>query len=354
MSKDNCKTILNSYLQSAGDSAFEAPIRHLIKEKWAPLVDDIHISPLGSVHGIKSGYAGKSPFKILLATHMDIIGFLVSRIESGFVYFTAVGGIDPRILPGQSVTIIGRSEIPGIIVQPPDDLVPEEYHSHPIPINWLVIDTGLDPKKLESLVKIGDPISFADPPLWLGENLVSGHGLDNRASVTALTLCLQELSKKKHTWNVIAAATAQEEETLGGAFTSAFQENPTMAIAIDVTFAKSQGLDEYNTFPLGKGLALGFGPNIHPFIFKEMKKLCMELDIPFHMDIMPDHSGTDAYAMQISGNGIPTMVLSIPLRYMHTPVEMVNITDISRAGHLLAEWICRLDDQFLDQITWDD
>lgn len=177
--------------------------------------------------------------------------------------------------------------------------------------------------------------------------------MDNRASVSALTLCLHELKNVHHQWDVIAVASSQEEETLGGAMTSTYEELPDLAIAVDVTFAKSPGITDYNTFPLGKGVALGFGPNIHPAIFNSLKERCIQLDIPYHVDVMPGHSGTDAYAMQIAANGVPTMVLSIPLRYMHTPYETIHLKDIQRTAQLLAGFITHLDIDFINQITWD-
>jgi endoglucanase len=215
------------------------------------------------------------------------------------------------------------------------------------------VDTGLEPNEVNVMVKIGDPISFANAPVEMTPDIISGHSQDNRASIVALTICLNELNHMQHLWDVVAVATAQEEETLGGGFTSPFEEMPTMAIAVDVTFSRSPGVADYNTYPLGKGVALGYGPNVHPAIYLALKDLCKQLDIPFHDDVMPKHSGTDAYAMQISASGIPTMVLGIPLRYMHTPVETVNYKDIQRTGHLLAEFIARLDDEFIKKMSWD-
>jgi endoglucanase len=284
---------------------------------------------------------------------MDVIGLMATAVEGGFIRVTQVGGIDVRILPGQYVTVHGKQDLPGIVVQPADQLIPTQYHDTPVPLNYLLVDTGLEPDTVKDLVNVGSPISFANPPIELTGEILSGHGLDNRASIAALTLCLQELSHIRHSWDVIAAATTQEEETLGGGFTSSYQERPTLAIAVDVTFARSPGVSDYNTFPLGKGIALGFGPNIHPSIYQALKDLCNQIDIPFHNDVMPKHSGTDAYAMQITAEGIPTMVLGIPLRYMHTPVETVNLKDIQRAGHLLAEFIARLDDDFINKLSWD-
>jgi endoglucanase len=178
--------------------------------------------------------------------------------------------------------------------------------------------------------------------------------LDNRVSVAALTVTLQELQSKSHAWDVWAVATAQEEETLGGAFTSAFGLHPDLAIAVDVTFAKGPGANDWQTFPLGKGPTLAFGPNIHPFLHKKLKDLADRLEIPYAVEVLPRHSGTDTYAMQVTAEGIPTAVIGIPLRYMHTPVEVVAYKDIQRAGRLTAEFIAALEPDFVEKITWDE
>ncbi|MCE1253839.1 MAG: M42 family peptidase, partial [Anaerolineae bacterium] len=240
-----------------------------------------------------------------------------------------------------------------IIVQPPDVLLPPDLADNPPPPEWLLVAIGYDPEQVSQWVKPGDLVAFDSTPLRMGENLLSGHSLDDRASIAAVTVCLSELQHVQHAWDVIAAATVQEEETFGGAYTSSFAVMPDIAVAIDVTFAKSPGVSDYNTFPLGKGVALGFGPNIHPAIFNAFKELCIKLDIPYHTDVMPAHSGTDAYALQVAAEGIPTMVLSIPLRYMHTPVETIDLRDVQRAGHLLAEFIGNLKSDFIGTITWD-
>jgi putative aminopeptidase FrvX len=149
-------------------------------------------------------------------------------------------------------------------------------------------------------------------------------------------------------------ATAQEEINYGGAATSAFQLRPDLAIAIDVTFAKGPGANGWDTFELDKGVTFGHGPNIHPYLFKEFKELAERLEIPFSTEIMPQSSGTDGMATQITAEGIPTFVLSIPVRYMHTPVEMVTLKDIQRAGRLLAEFVGGLEMDFVQRIVWED
>ena len=353
MSEFNLDSFIQSLISTSGLSGYEKPVRDLITQTWLPLAAELSTTPLGSLHALKPGTAQTPRPKILLAAHMDAIGLMVTSVKDGFLHVTSIGGIDPRILPGQPVCVHGKQDLPGIIVQPPDNLLPSDVHDNPIPLEWLLVDIGYESQQVNEWVKPGDLVSFASTPVKMGENLISGHSLDDRASIAALTVCLSELQHVQHAWDVIAAATVQEEETFGGAYTSSYAVLPDIAVAIDVTFAKSPGVSDYNTFPLGKGGALGFGPNIHPSIFNAFKELCIRLDIPYHTDVMPAHSGTDAYALQVAAEGIPTMVLSIPLRYMHTPVETVDKRDIQRAGHLLAEFIGNLKSDFISSITWD-
>lgn len=345
---------LKKLISAPGLTGHEAPVRKIIEEAWAPLCDEVSASRLGSLHGLHRGTAQEPRPSILLAAHMDAIGLMVTRIVDGFLHITQVGGVDARVLPGQVVTVHGREDVPGIVVQPPPRLLPEGLQDGPVPMDLLLVDTGLHPARVTQLVRPGDLVSFAQPPLETNDETLVGHSLDNRASVAALTHCLVELQKRPHLWDVWAVATSQEEETLGGAFTSAFQLRPSLAVAIDVTFATSPGSPKHRTFPLGEGPALGWGPNVHPFLYKGFKELAERLEIPYHTETMPTYSGTDAMALQIVSEGIPSMVVSIPLRYMHTPVEMVAIKDIIRTGRLLAEFIVQLEVDYLDKIRWDD
>jgi endoglucanase len=345
---------LKSLISASGLSGHEAPVRALIEAAWRPLTDELTTSPLGSLHGLKRGSGPEPRPRILLAAHMDAIGLLVSGIAGEFLRVAEVGGLDARVLPGQLVTVHGREDLPGVIVQPPAALLPAEAQNGPVPLKYLLVDTGLHAGRLQQLVRIGDLISFAQPPLELRGETLAGHSLDNRASVAAVTRCLQELQGRAHAWDVWAVATVQEEETMGGARTSAFQLRPQLAVAIDVTWARGPGAPEHKAFPMGKGPALGWGPNIHPGLHQAFKELADRLEIPNTVEVMPRHSGTDAFAIQVAAEGIPTMVVSIPIRYMHTPVEVVALKDVTRAGHLLAEFIAQLGLDYMDQLTWDE
>jgi len=343
---------LKQMISVSGLSGYEAPVARIIADAWQPLVTRIEIGRLGGVHGLKSGVGSEPRPSILIATHMDAVGLLVTRIKDGFLHFTRIGGIDRRILPGQLVLVHGQEDLPGVIVQPPASLLPPEIGNNPVPMDYLLIDTGLPPARLEKLVKIGDTVSFAQPPLELTGDSLAGHTLDNRASVAALTFCLQELQQRIHSWDVGAVATVQEEITTAGAKTSAYQIHPDMAVVIDVTFAKGPGASDYNTFQLGRGPTLCWGPNIHPYLYKTFKETAERIEIPYQIEPMAGNSGTDAIAIQISNEGIPCIVIGIPLRYMHTPVEMVSLKDIRRVGRLLAEFITHLDVDYLKKIDW--
>jgi len=351
----NILPFLKSLLSVPGLSGYEDPAARLIESEWQPLVDELSRSRLGSVHGFKPGAGADPRPSILLAAHIDAIGLMVTQIDHGFLHITTIGGVDPRILPGQAVVVhTAQEDLPGVVAMPPTRLLPDGASDGVMDIAHLLVDVGLLPSKVASLVRIGDLVSFGTEAVEMSGEIVSGHSLDNRASVAAVTLCLQELQTRSHAWDVWAVATVQEEVTLGGAATSAFQLRPDLAVAVDVTFAKGPGANDWRAFPLGKGPTFGHGPNIHPYLFKQFKELADRLEIPFATEIMPSSSGTDGMVMQITAEGIPNFVLSIPIRYMHTPVEMVTMKDIQRAGRLLAEFIAGLEPNFIRKITWDD
>lgn len=349
---------LKSIISVAGLSGYEEPVATLIEQKWTPLVDEISRSRLGSIHGLKKGSASGtfSRPSVLIATHMDAIGLMVVRIVDGFLYVTDIGGVDARVLPGTPVIVHATKsgeDLYGVIVMPPANLLPEGEGENAVPLKYLMVDTGFTAGEVSKRVNIGDRVAFNTEPVEMSGGCVSGHTLDNRASVAALTICLEELQAKSHVWDVWALASVQEEITYAGAFTSAYQLRPSIAVAVDVTFGKGTGSNEYTAFPIGKGVTLGIGPSMHPFLHKRFKEVAEKVEIPVIDEAMPQYSATDADAMQLTAEGIPTMVVSIPERYMHTPVELVALKDIQRAGRLLAEFVASLESDFMNKISWD-
>jgi endoglucanase len=348
------KPFLKRIIDMPGLSGFEDPVRRVIADTWKAIADELTISKLGSLHALKRGTGTEPRKRILLAAHMDSIGLMVTDMKDGFIYFTEIGGYDARILPGQAVIVHGRKDLPGVIGQPPDKLLPDDQKGNPVKVEQLFVDTGLEPSQVGKLVNPGDLISMAQAPFELGGDYFGGHSMDDRASVGAVTVCMHELQKLNHSWDVWAVATVQEEETYAGGFTSPFEIRPDIGVAVDVTFGRGNEEKDYRSHPLGEGVAIGMGPNVHTGLYRRMLRLAEQLDIPHLTEIMPRHSGTDAYPMQVVGAGIPTLTMGIPLRYMHSPIEIASLKDIERCGHLMAEFIARLEPDVLEEIQWDE
>lgn len=349
---------LKRLCEAPGLSGHEAPVRALIQASWAPLADEVSVDRLGNLRALKRG-AGPpraSRKTIMLACHMDAIGLMVTQVQQGFLRVTRVGGIDVRVLPGQPVTVYAsrsRTDLPGMVVQPPKALLPEGQGDGVVALEHLLVDVGLEADQVREQVRIGDLVSFAAEAVELGGDLLAGHSLDNRASVAGVTIALEALQGRPHTWDVVAVATAQEEVTLGGARTSAFGLRPDIAVVIDVTWGAGSGLPEHKTFKVGEGVTIGWGPNIHPALHHALAEAARQNEIPFKLEPIAQHSGTDAFAIQVAGRGIPSVVLFIPLKNMHTAVEVVSLNDVRRAGRLLAEFIAGLGDEFLRDLKWD-
>ena len=346
--------LIKDLISAPGISGYESGVRPIIEQAWKPFTDELSVSRLGSLHGLQKG-TGKEPRpSILVAAHMDAIGFMVNAIVDGFLRLTSIGGIDVRVLPGQLVTVYGRKELPGMIVPTPARLLPSNVQGGSVPLEYLLVDVGLLPEEVVKLVRVGDLVAFAQLPLELGEDVLVGHTLDDRASVAALTECLEMLHTRPHPWDVWAVATVQEEVTTAGAFTSAFQLHPSICLTIDVTFGREPKSPSHLSFPMGEGPTLMWGPITHPFLYKTVKELAERMEIPVTVEPAARYSATDSDAMLVVAEGIPNIILGVPLRYMHTPVEMVKVKDLTRVARLAAEFITQLDENFMERLSWED
>jgi tetrahedral aminopeptidase len=346
---------LKELCAAAGLPGHETPLRQIVRSAWAPLTDELHEDRLGSLWAWRRGQGDEPRPRLMLAAHMDAIGLMVTEIEGDFLRVTNLGGIDVRVLPGQLVTVHGREDLPAVVALPPAFLLPKNQRDNFPPLGELLVDTGLPEAELRERVQLGDLVSFAQPPRELLNGHLTAKSLDNRASLAAVTVCLEALQQRAHAWDIVAVATVQEETGLRGASGAAFGLEPDLAVAIDVTFGIDWATREfaYQSMPLGGGPALGLGPNIHPGMHAAFKAAAERAEIAFSIEPMPAHSGTDAFAIQIARQGVPTMVVSIPLRNMHTPVEVVAIKDISRTGRLLAEFAASLQPDFLLGLSLD-
>ncbi|MBC8099733.1 MAG: M20/M25/M40 family metallo-hydrolase [Armatimonadetes bacterium] len=350
------KTHLKALVESHAPSGHEAPIRDLLRAEWRDLVDDFQQDKLGSLIGIKRATrppGNGTARRIMLAAHMDEIGMMVRDIVDGFIYVHRISGVDNRVMPAQPVLVHGVRPLPGVVASVPPHLLTAEARRKYPTFNELIIDVGLPADEVAALVRIGDLITPDVPLLELQGRRVAAKALDDRACVAAVTVCLDALRGMQHTWDVYATATVQEETGIYGAKTAAYAIQPDIAIALDVTFGKQPGVEADASFELGGGPALGLGPNFHTKLNEHIRKTARYHEIKLQDEPISGHSGTDAWAIQVAQGGVPTALLGIPLRNMHSPVETVDLRDIERTGRLLAHVIASLEPDFLASIAYD-
>lgn len=348
------KTHLKSLVEAHGPSGHEAPIREILAEAWQPLVDATETDRLGSFIGIKRGTdQGPSPRKIMLAAHIDEIGMLVTHIIDGFLMVRRISGVDNRLMPAQTVLVHGRQPLPGLVASVPPHLLTDDKRGLYPAWEEVVIDVGLPAETVAELVRVGDRVTVDTTMLELMNNRIAAKAMDDRACVAIMSACLNELRSFQHRWDVYAAATVQEETGLYGAETAAYKIAPDIAIALDVGFAKQPGIDADASGDFNAGPLLGIGPNFHEKLGAKLRETAKKYEIKFQEDPLPGHSGTDAWPIQISVEGIPTALLSLPLRNMHSPNETADLRDIERTARLLALFIASLDDDFMSALNWD-
>ena len=349
----NPKEHLKKLVEAHAPSGYEAPIVEILRQDWSELVDDFESDRLGSFIGIKRASQPGQPIrKIMLAAHMDEIGLMVRQIKDGFIYLHSINGVDSRVMMAQPVLVHGKRALPGLVATvPPHMLTAAERKKYPA-IDDLVVDVGLPADEVADVVQIGDVVTVDAPMIELKGRKVAAKAMDDRACLVVITACLQALGKMRHSWDVYAAATVQEEVGLRGAATAANVIAPDCAIALDVGFAEQPGVPP-GAGKLGGGPLLGIGANFHPKMVERLQEVAAYYDIKWQADVMPARSGTDAWAIQVARDGIPTALLSLPLRNMHSPVETLDLKDIERCGRWLAHFISELDEGFIDYLALD-
>lgn len=349
------KAHLKTLVEAHAPSGHEGPVRDLVRDAWYGLVDEFDQDRLGSLIGIKHAtQSSPHPRKIMLAAHMDEIGMMVRDVADGFIYVHRIIGVDNRVMLAQPVLIHGRQPLPGIVASVPPHLLKGNNNNKYPDFDALVIDVGLSADEVSQLVQVGDLITVDVPMIDLGVNRIAAKALDDRACLAAVTACLHHLQRLHHRWDVYAVATVQEETGLLGAKTAAYAIQPDIAIALDVGFAKQPNVPEEKAIEMGAGPGIGIGPNFHPKLNEKLKDTARKLEIKLQDDLLPGASGTDAWSIQVALTGIPTALLEIAIRSMHSPVETADIRDVERCGRLLAEFIAGLDADFLEAIMWDD
>ncbi|MFW5788251.1 MAG: M42 family metallopeptidase [Halanaerobiales bacterium] len=339
--------------EARGISGFEKDLAQNISKEFENYVDDIQTDKMGNLVATKyPDQEINNPPEIMLAAHMDEIGLMVTKIDDdGFLRFTYVGGVDPRTLLGQEVIVHGKKDIAGIIGAKPPHLTDSSERNKAPDNEKLFIDIAHNKNKAKEFIQIGDVISLKRNFRSLQNNTVSGKSLDDRAGVLMIYQCLKELSHLKHKITLRAVTTVQEEVGVRGAITSSYSINPDIGIAIDVCHADMPGVAKDRVSKMNEGPAIAIGPHVHPQIHKKLTEIAKELDIDYQLEPSPYPGGTDAWGIQIARSGVATGLISIPLRYMHTSVETLSLNDIKKGGQLLAQFIARIDDDFVEGLT---
>jgi len=339
--------LLRRLLTAPGPSGYETAPAAIWREA-AGAFAEVEADVVGSSFARVPGRSG-GPLLALVA-HIDEIGLMVTHIDDdGFLYFTTIGGWDAQILVGQRIELATRSgPLPGLIGKRPIHLMREEDRKRVVEIKELHIDIGArDGDEARALARIGDVAVLAGAPVELPNGRLASRSLDNRlGTFIALEAARLVAEAGGAPGDVVAVAATQEEITFAGSRTSTYALEPAVALAVDVTHATdAPGIEvkERGRHDLGSGAVIDRGSTINPRVFERLHDAAEAEGIPFTVEASARSTGTDADAIHVSRAGVPTGVVSVPVRYMHSPVELVQLDDLDAAARLIAAFAQRLE-----------
>ncbi len=329
------KQVLEELCGCTAPSGFEGPAVRTAARLLEPLVDEVSVDRMGNLIGVRRcGQAGAK--KLLLDAHLDEIGLLVTGVEDGFLRFRAIGGVDPRMLPGREVWVLTQPPLPGVVTCQPPHLHDGEAENKAIPPAELHIDVGLPQAQAEARVPVGTPVVYQGSCFPLGEAQMCGKALDDRSCFAALLRAMELLADKRLDVDVYVMGSTREEVSGVGATVGTWSVQPDCCVAVDVTHGRTPDGPADSTFALGGGPAIGVGPNMTRWMTARMMEKARGAHIAYQQEVMSGHTGTNGWEMQISREGVATSVLSLPLKYMHTPIETLNLDDLEQTARLLA------------------
>ncbi len=342
------KDFLFDVCNKAFVSGFEQMNSDVLPKYFEKYVDSYDIDRMGS-YIFKS--EGTNDNKIMLTAHVDEIGMMVTDIlDGGFLKFTAVGFINAASLVAQEVLVYGTETIFGVIGVNPNRGISLEEKNKLVKTNDLYIDTGLKKENLMKKVKIGDVATVKRTPCSLKNNIMTARGLDDKAGIAVMLAAAEELMKISHKSTIYYSAAVQEEGPGLGGQTTSYKINPDIGIVLDVGFGNTPVLSPEKTLQLGKGPGIALGGRFNPMLVNKFIEISEKYHYSVQYDVITASSGTDAESVQISREGIPCILLSIPLRYMHTAVETVDIVDIENMGRIIAMFINEIDNSNLEEM----
>ncbi len=349
--RDESFSFLQALVAAPSPSGYEQPAQRVFRSYVTPFAQ-VSQDVMGNVFGRIQGEGTDLP-KVMLVGHSDEIGFQVRYLDDkGFIYFGAIGGVDAHLTPGQRVHIHGRSgSITGVIGKKPIHLMEPKDRETVVKLDNQYIDIGAaDKKEAEQLVRVGDPITFAASLERLQGDRVTSRGFDDKAGSFVVAEVLRQIAAAdvKPRVDLYGVSSVQEEVGLRGGTTSSYSVNPDIGICVEVDFSTDQPDVERKhngDVAVGRGPILPRGANINPALFDLLSGTAASEEIPVQFTGIPRATGTDANVMQISRGGVATALVKIPLRYMHTPVEVLSLADLDNAVKLIVAALYRITDK---------
>lgn len=323
-----------------GPSGFEDGVFETASRLLAPLVDTVETDTLGSLIGIRRCGKKNAP-TVMLDAHLDEVGLIVTGYEGGMLRFGSIGGVDERILPACEVILLTKAgPLRGVIDVLPPHVLSAGEREKPLSKDKLFIDAGFtSQEEAERSVPRGTPAVYATPCFALGEHQLAGKSLDDRSCAAILIAAMEKLRDKELAVDVAVHLSSQEEVGGRGARTGAYATNPDYAVAVDVTFGRSPGTPPEKACKMNGSAAVGVGPAASRAVSDKLIALAEDKGIPYQIEVMGGHSGTDADDIMTTRGGVATGVVSLPLKYMHTPVEVIDLRDAEATAELLAAWV---------------
>jgi endoglucanase len=332
------RELLSALCPLPGPSGFESPVTARAAQLLHPLVDEVQIDRMGNLLGIRRcGVPGAK--RLLLDAHLDEIGLIILGAEEGFLRFRAIGGVDPRMLPDREVTILTDPPLFGVVACLPPHVQKAGDADRSVPIPDLFIDTGLSQEEAARRIPAGTPCVFREGCFPLGERQMCGKSMDDRACFVTLLRAAELLKDKKLDVDLYILGSSREEVAYGGAASAVWANALDCCVAVDVTHGKTPDSPKGRVFDLGGGPTVGVGPNMTRWMTQRLLDKAKAAEIPVQYEVMEGSSGTNGWDMQIAREGVATAVLSLPLKYMHTPVETLDLQDMEAVAALLAAFV---------------
>ena len=327
------KEILREISQKYGVSGFEADVQTYLVEKLNNICAEVSVKKGNILASLNHRDDAKKT--VLLEAHMDKIGLIITEVcENGFAKFKCLGGVDERTLPASEVYVLGSEPCFGVIGALPPHLKSQTEGEDALKPSDMVIDLGLDGNGEPPKISVGDPVVLKSGFSTLANNIVSMAAIDNRGGVAAILSVLDSLKDAELPYNVEVAFTRGEELGLQGA-AAIDTEGVDIAVVIDATHGRTPDAKKEDTFSLGGGPVICRGPNLDYDITNRIIDFARREEIPFEVEVASGNTGTDAWAIQIGGSGVPCVLISIPVSYMHTVVETASVCDMENTAKLI-------------------